>query len=61
MNYRGQAKLYYLYMMSDGNVSDNEKKRFNSICKELSLDADDKKRIIEESREISTEEGLNCI
>ena len=61
MNYRGQAKLYYLYMMSDGNVSDNEKKRFNSICKELSLDADDKKRIIEECREISTEEGLNCI
>ena len=61
MNYRGQAKLYYLYMMSDGNVSDNEKKRFNSICKELSLDADDKKRIIEECSEISTEEGLNCI
>lgn len=26
MNYRGQAKLYYLYMMSDGEVSDGEKK-----------------------------------
>ena len=32
MNYRGQAKLYYLYMMSDGEVSDGEKKLFDKIC-----------------------------
>lgn len=61
MNSRGQAKLYYLYMMSDGDVSDNEKKIFNAICKELHLDADDKKNIIKECKEIINEEGMNCI
>lgn len=48
MNYRGQAKLYYLYMMSDGEVSDGEKKLFDKICKELYLDADDKKQVKQE-------------
>lgn len=33
MNYRGQAKLYYLYMMSDGEVSDGEKKLFDKIAR----------------------------
>lgn len=61
MNYRGQAKLYYLYMMSDGDVSDNEKKIFNLICKDLYLDDDDKKCIIKECEEISKEDRLNCM
>ncbi|MGE9883318.1 hypothetical protein [Blautia obeum] len=61
MNYRGQAKLYYLYMMSDGDVSDGEKKLFDKICKELYLDADDKKRIKQECAEISKNEGMTCI
>lgn len=45
MNYREQAKLYYLYMMTDGDVTDGEKKLFNKICKELNLDTDDKKTL----------------
>ena len=61
MNYRGQAKLYYLYMMSDGEVSDNEKKLFDKICKELYLDADDKKSIKQECNEISKQEKMTCI
>lgn len=60
MNRREQAKLYYLYMMSDGEVSSNEKKLFNTICKELSLDADDKKQVIKEC-EKAGKEGLMCI
>lgn len=61
MNYREQAKLYYLYMMSDGEVSDREKKLFDKICKELHFDADDKKSIKRECREISKEEKMSCI
>lgn len=61
MNYRGQAKLYYLYMMSDGEVSDGEKKLFDKICKELYLDADDKKQVKQECNEISKEEKMTCI
>lgn len=61
MNNRGQAKLYYLYIMSDGEVSPNEKKLFNSICKELNLDKDDKKCIIKECEEITKEECLSCM
>lgn len=58
---RGQAKLYYLYMMSDGDVSDKEKKLFTSICKELGIDSDDKKGIIKECKQIQSEKGLSCI
>ncbi len=61
MNYKGQAKLYYLYMMADGTVSDGENRLFDEICKELYLNADDKKRIEQECREISNEEKMNCI
>ena len=61
MNYRGQAKLYYLYMMSDGDVSDCEKKIFDKICKDLYLDTDDKKRIQQECNEICNMEHMACI
>ena len=61
MNYKGQAKLYYLYMMSDGDLSDREKKLFDQICKELHVDADEKKRIRQECNEISQEEKMTCI
>lgn len=43
-----QAKLYYLYMLSDGEASEREKKLFTTICKNLNIDADEKKRIIKE-------------
>lgn len=61
MNYRGQAKLYYLYMMSDGEVSDEEMKLFDKICKELYLNADDKNQVRQECNEISKEEKMTCI
>ena len=61
MNYKGQAKLYYLYMMADGAVSDGEIKLFDKICKELYLDSDDKKRIMQECNEIGNKEKMNCI
>lgn len=61
MDYRGQAKLYYLYMMSDGEVSDGEEKLFDKICKELYLDADDKKQIRQDCNEISKKEKMTCI
>ena len=61
MNCMGQAKLYYLYMMSDGDISDGEKKLFDKICKELHLDADDKKRIRQECNKLSKEEKMTCI
>ncbi len=43
-----QAKLYYLYMLLDGEASEREKKLFTTICKDLNIDADEKKRIIKE-------------
>ena len=61
MNFRKQAKLYYLYMMSDGEVSDNENKIFDKICKELYLNAEDKKNIKKECNEISKKENMTCI
>ena len=48
-----EAILYYLYMMSDGEVSYSEEKLFNEICKELELDEDDKHFVIDKCREIA--------
>ena len=39
----------------------NEEKIFNTICRELYLDANDKKNIIKECEEITNDEGMNCI
>lgn len=48
-----EAMLYYLYMMSDGEVSYSEEKLFNEICKELELDEDDKHSAIDKCKEIA--------
>ncbi len=61
MDNRKQAKLYYLYMMSDGDVSDGETELFDKICAELCLDADDKKSIMQECIEIVKNKNLTCI
>ena len=61
MNDLEQAKLYYLYMMSDGEISDDEKKLFNKICRKLYLDADDKKRIKQECNKIYKEYKMTCM
>lgn len=56
-----QAKLYYLYMMADGEVSSNEKNLFSSICKKLNLDSYDKKNIIRACEVVTKDEGLTCM
>ena len=48
-----EAMLYYLYMMSDGEVSYSEEKLFDEICKELKLDEEDKQFAITRCKEIA--------
>lgn len=43
-----KAKLYYLYMLSDGEASAREKWLFTTICKELNIDSEEKESIIKE-------------
>ena len=50
-----EAKIYYLYMLSDGEASKKEKELFTTICKELYIDADEKKRIIKECEKIPSD------
>lgn len=50
---RKEAMLYYLYMMSDGEVSSNEKALFNEICKKGKLDDYAKKEVIDRCNEIA--------
>ena len=50
INRKEEASLYYLYMMADGNVTEKEKKIFNSICKELDVDKDEKKEVIKKCK-----------
>lgn len=54
-NKNEEASLYYLYMMADGNVSYSEEKLFDSICKDLNLDDESKKEIINKCKELSRE------
>ena len=49
-----EAMLYYLFMMSDGEVSYSEEKLFNKICSELELMGDEKEKIISKCCEIAT-------
>mgnify|MGYP001151783763 CR=1 FL=1 len=56
-NKEGEAILYYLYMMADGEISPGEKKIFGTICKELDISADDRKAIIARCGELT--EGKN--
>lgn len=48
-----EAMLYYLYMMSDGEVSYSEEKLFNEICKELNLSEEDKQLAVVRCKEIA--------
>ena len=61
MSGREQAKLYYLYMMSDGEVSEKEENLFKEICRSLELDVDDIKKVKAECMEIRDGEKLSCI
>lgn len=48
---KGEAMLYYLYMISDGEVSYNEEKMFDEICKELRLNEEEKKAVVNKCKE----------
>ncbi len=48
-----EAMLYYLYMMSDGEISGNERKLFSKICKEMDLDEDDKRVVMKKCKEMT--------
>lgn len=61
MNKNEQAKLYYMYMMADGEVSSEEKKLFSSICKELEIENTVKESIIEDCNKIWSDNHLSCI
>ncbi len=43
---REEAMLYYLYMTADGEVTESEKERFNTICAELHVKDIDRPAII---------------
>ncbi len=47
-----EATLYYLYMMADGEVSYSEEKIFETICKELELNQDERNSVIEKCKEL---------
>jgi len=47
-----EASLYYLYMMADNEITYSEEKIFDSICKELNIDYDIKKTIIDRCKEL---------
>ena len=53
-----EAKLYYLYMMADGKVSQEEKKIFQRICMEFEIKADDRHAIIKEYEDLMEYEDL---
>ena len=61
MNNMEQAKLYYLYMMSDGEISKNEMKVFSLICEDLCLDEYDRNKVIRECKETIDKKCLSCI
>lgn len=48
-----EATLYYLYMMADGEITYSEEKIFDNICKELDIDYDTKKAIVERCKELT--------
>ena len=53
-----ETKLYYLYMMADGKVSQEEKKIFQRICMEFEIKADDRHAIIKEYEDLMEYEDL---
>ena len=50
-----EAMLYYLYMMSDGEITYSEEKLFDKICCELELTTDDKINIASSCSKIAVD------
>lgn len=42
-----QLKIYYLFMLADGNCSSDERAKFSSICKAMDVDSDDENEVID--------------
>ena len=61
MTRESQAKLYFLFMLADGSASKNEKKLFDSICRELSVDGEAKKNITSDCIKITKEMSMSCL
>ena len=55
-NKRGEAMLYYLFMMADGKITSGEEEIFSNICKELFISDEEKAEIIEECVRLSSAE-----
>lgn len=53
-----EAALYYLYMMSDGEISYNEEKIFNEICKELELSEAEKQSVIANAKKLASDSKM---
>ena len=58
-----EAKLYYLYMLADGEVHSREETKFDQICKELKIEPEAEKEIIKECKnsEKQSQDLLNVI
>ena len=58
-----EAKLYYLYMLADGEVHSGEKTKFDQICKELKIEQEAEKKIIKDCKnsEKQSQDLLNVI
>lgn len=50
-----QIALYYLFMMADGKLSYSEEKRFDFLCKEMGVDINQKKSVIDECTKLLDE------
>ena len=48
-----EAMLYCLYMMADGEISYSEEKIFDVLCKEMNVNEDEQKEIMEECRRLA--------
>lgn len=42
-----QLKIYYLFMLTDGKCTEDEKAKFAAICKSMEVDNDDKKEVVD--------------
>lgn len=60
MTKKEQAKLYYLYMMEDGEIAIEERNLFATICAQLSLDTYEMQCVIDESLYIKNN-GWTCV
>lgn len=57
----GQAKLYYMYMMVDGEVSSPEEKIFHEICQKLNISKSNQENIIAKCKSINSDRNMDCV